>query len=330
MIQDEIILETDEVRELSSRGEARLRELEDSLGVQVFIRGNVLRIIGDEAAVARAHQSIDTLLSIMRGRNSVLDEREFDVLTQSLGKSENGEELKAVQNDRLYFPNRRKTVSPMTPGQKKYLDAIRHNDIVFGIGVAGTGKTYLAMAMAVHYLLNNLVRRIVLVRPAVEAGEKLGFLPGDIASKFDPYVRPLYDALHDMVDPARVHQLIEGGVVEVAPLAFMRGRTLNSSFIILDEAQNTTIEQMKMFLTRMGYESKVVVTGDVTQIDLPMGKVSGLNHAVKVLDGVKGVEFVYFDHADVVRHPLVQRVVTAYEKWNSGKHADKPEQRDDQ
>ena len=319
MIQEEIVLEAHEVNELSGRGDSRLLELENQLGVRIVLRGNVLKIIGEQLAVAGARQSIDMILSMMRGRNP-MDEREFKMAagaaTQTVADGGDSRDVKTAYSDRLYFPNRRKTVVPMTRGQKEYLDAIRQNDIVFGVGVAGTGKTYLAMAMAVHYLLNNWVRRIILVRPAVEAGEKLGFLPGDIASKFDPYVRPLYDALHDMVDATRVQQLLEGGVVEIAPLAFMRGRTLNSSFIILDEAQNTTIEQMKMFLTRMGYESKVVVTGDVTQIDLPTGKMSGLQHVTRVLKDVPGIKFVKFDHSDVVRHPLVQRIVKAYEVWD--------------
>ncbi|MDD4278614.1 PhoH family protein [Candidatus Sumerlaeota bacterium] len=316
MVQEEIILETAEVRELGAQGEARLRELENQFGVRFVLRGNVLKVLGEQLSVSNARQGLDTLLSIMRSGNTSLDARAFDVITNSLGDTETSNLKSMFNSDRLYFPSRRKTISPMTRGQKAYLDAIRNNDVVFGIGVAGTGKTYLAMAMAVYYLMNNWVRRIILVRPAVEAGEKLGFLPGDIASKFDPYVRPLYDALHDMVDSTRVQQFLEGGVVEIAPLAFMRGRTLNASFIILDEAQNTTIEQMKMFLTRMGYESKVVVTGDITQIDLPVGKMSGLQHVSKILHDVEGVEFVHFDHADVVRHPLVRRIVSAYDKWD--------------
>ncbi|HZA13519.1 MAG TPA: PhoH family protein, partial [Myxococcaceae bacterium] len=198
--------------------------------------------------------------------------------------------------------------------QKRYVDAIRSHDIVFGIGPAGTGKTYLAMAMAVAFLQERKVKRIILARPAVEAGEKLGFLPGDLAEKVNPYLRPLYDALNDMMDPARAAQLVEQGVIEVAPLAFMRGRTLNDAFVILDEAQNTTIEQMKMFLTRLGFHSKAVITGDITQVDLPVGKVSGLIHAQRILSGIPGINMSWFTDVDVVRHALVQAVIRAYEK----------------
>ncbi|MBS1151873.1 MAG: Phosphate starvation-inducible protein PhoH, partial [Myxococcaceae bacterium] len=205
-------------------------------------------------------------------------------------------------------------IAPRSIAQKKYVELIRDHDIVFGIGPAGTGKTYLAMAMAVSALLERKVKRIILCRPAVEAGEKLGFLPGDLAEKVNPYLRPLYDALHDMMDDDKAALLIEQGTIEVAPLAFMRGRTLNDAFAILDEAQNTTVEQMKMFLTRLGYSSKAVVTGDVTQVDLPLGKLSGLSHARQILAEVTGIAFAEFTHVDVVRHPLVQEVIRAYDK----------------
>ena len=208
----------------------------------------------------------------------------------------------------------KRTLTPKTLNQKFYLDAIDKNDLVFGVGPAGTGKTYLAVSMAVRALIEKRVNRIVLTRPAVEAGERLGFLPGTLQEKIDPYLKPLYDALYDMLDAERVDRHLERGVIEIAPLAFMRGRTLNDAFVILDEAQNTTPEQMKMFLTRIGYNSKAVVTGDVTQIDLPSGKLSGLVDAGKVLAHVEGVSFVYFNERDVVRHPLVQRIVRAYEK----------------
>jgi phosphate starvation-inducible PhoH-like protein len=203
---------------------------------------------------------------------------------------------------------------PKSDNQRRYVEAIRDNDMVFGIGPAGTGKTYLAVAMAVSLLNEKRVQRIILARPAVEAGEKLGFLPGDIAAKVDPYLRPLYDALYDMLEPDRAERLLERGVIEVAPLAFMRGRTLNGSFVILDEAQNTTAEQMKMFLTRIGFDSKAVVTGDVTQIDLPSAKLSGLVEARDVVAGVPGIAIVHFDDTDVVRHPLVQRIILAYDR----------------
>jgi phosphate starvation-inducible PhoH-like protein len=222
--------------------------------------------------------------------------------------------LKKIFQDAVFAVSPKRTVTPKTLGQRDYLAAIRESDMVFGIGPAGTGKTYLAVAMAVSSLLARSVKRIILTRPAVEAGEKLGFLPGDIAEKINPYLRPLYDALHDMLDFRKVQEMIDTGVIEIAPLAFMRGRTLNDAFIILDEAQNTTPEQMKMFLTRMGFGSKAVVTGDVTQIDLPEAARSGLIQAEKVLSGVPGLRFVHFHEEDVIRHPLVGRIVQAYER----------------
>ncbi len=212
----------------------------------------------------------------------------------------------------------KRQIAPKSVNQRRYLDAIDQHDIVFGIGPAGTGKTYLAMAQAIVFLLQKKVSRIILARPAVEAGEKLGFLPGDLQEKVNPYLRPLYDALYDMLEVERVERLLERGNVEIAPLAFMRGRTLNDSFVILDEAQNTTSEQMKMFLTRLGFGSKAVVTGDITQIDLPSGKASGLVEAMKIVSGVEGISFVHFDDRDVVRHKLVQQIVKAYEAHQSG------------
>jgi phosphate starvation-inducible protein PhoH and related proteins len=210
--------------------------------------------------------------------------------------------------------SQKRVITPKTQRQKDYIESIRKTDIVFGIGPAGTGKTYLAMSMAVAALMKNEVIRIVLARPAVEAGEKLGFLPGDLHEKVNPYLRPLYDALHDMMNFEKAIKLVQRGVIEVAPLAFMRGRTLNDSFVILDEAQNTTSEQMKMFLTRLGFSSKAVITGDVTQIDLPEGKMSGLVEARKILEGIKGIDFIYFTKKDVIRHPLVQEIIQAYEE----------------
>ena len=213
----------------------------------------------------------------------------------------------------------RKRVAPKTMNQRRYLDAIEQNDIVFGIGPAGTGKTYLAMAQAVAFLLAKKVNRIILARPAVEAGEKLGFLPGDLQEKVNPYLRPLYDALYDMLEVEKVERFVERGTIEIAPIAFMRGRTLNDAFVILDEAQNTTSEQMKMFLTRLGFGSKAVVTGDVTQIDLPVGRTSGLVEAMTVVSKIEGISFIYFDERDVVRHKLVQQIVKAYEAFTNGK-----------
>ena len=214
--------------------------------------------------------------------------------------------------------NRGRTIRPKTLNQKRYVDAIDEHTIVFGIGPAGTGKTYLAMAKAVAALQAKQVKRIILTRPAVEAGERLGFLPGTLFEKIDPYLRPLYDALHDMIDPDSIPRLMANGTIEIAPIAFMRGRTLNDSFVILDEAQNTTTEQMKMFLTRLGFGAKAVVTGDITQIDLPVGRTSGLVEAMKVVGSIEGISFVYFDDRDVVRHKLVQQIVKAYEKFTNG------------
>lgn len=223
--------------------------------------------------------------------------------------------LKELFLDHIPVASKRRFIIPKTTTQKLYIDSIRRHDIVIGIGPAGTGKTYLAMAMAISAFLKKQVSRIVLARPAIEAGEKLGFLPGDMFEKVNPYLRPLYDALYDMMEAEKASRLIERGVIEIAPLAFMRGRTLNDSFIILDEAQNTTSEQMKMYLTRLGFNSKTVITGDITQIDLPQGKNSGLVEVVKILDGVEGIRFVFFSEKDVVRHKLVQEIVRAYEKY---------------
>ena len=228
--------------------------------------------------------------------------------------SDRNAKLRDIFLDTVFISAHKRVITPKSVAQKAYIDAIRGYDIVFGIGPAGTGKTYLAMAMAVAELMKNSFSRIILTRPAVEAGEKLGFLPGDLAEKVNPYLRPLYDALHDMVDFDRARKLVERGTIEVAPLAFMRGRTLNDSFVILDEAQNTTTEQMKMFLTRLGYGSKAVITGDVTQVDLPAGKLSGLKEAQAILRDIPGIEFVTFTERDVVRHPLVQQIITAYER----------------
>jgi phosphate starvation-inducible PhoH-like protein len=226
--------------------------------------------------------------------------------------------LRALLDDVVLTTSSRRIVSPKGVTQQRYVQAIRSHDIVFGIGPAGTGKTYLAMAMAIRALQERQIKRIILTRPAVEAGERLGFLPGDLAEKINPYLRPLYDALHDMMEPGRITSLIERGTIEVAPLAFMRGRTLNDSFVVLDEAQNTTPEQMKMFLTRLGFDSKTVITGDITQVDLPGGARSGLRHAKDVLSNIGGIEFIYFSHADVVRHPLVQQIIQAYDIHESG------------
>ena len=287
-----------------------LKLIERRLGVRVGQKGGELLLSGEASAVTLAERLLEKLLSWARERRLVLAE-DVDQAIRVLGRSQ--EEFAELLSETVYSRNGRNVVA-RSLSQKRYVQAIAQNDIVFGVGPAGTGKTYLAMAMAVSSLMSRRMKRIVLARPAVEAGEKLGFLPGDLAEKVNPYLRPLYDALYDMMDQERANLLIEQGVIEVAPLAFMRGRTLNDAFAILDEAQNTTLEQMKMFLTRLGYNSKAVVTGDPTQVDLPSGRMSGLVHAQKILSSVEGIAFSTFTEIDVVRHPLVQDVIRAYEK----------------
>jgi phosphate starvation-inducible protein PhoH and related proteins len=291
-----------------------VRTLEQALGIRIGVSGTSLRIQGAEPEQTLAGKVLSELYDILKRGYSVYPS-DVEYALRILRGDRNAE-LKDIFLDTIYVSAHKRVISPKSINQKAYIDAIRAHDIVFGIGPAGTGKTYLAMAMALAALMKNQVTRMVLCRPAVEAGEKLGFLPGDLAEKVNPYLRPLYDALHDMVDFDRARRMLERGTIEVAPLAFMRGRTLNDSFIILDEAQNTTSEQMKMFLTRLGYNSKAVITGDITQIDLPSGKLSGLKEAVIVLGKTPGIRFVYFTDRDVVRHRLVQSVINAYESFN--------------
>jgi len=291
-----------------------VRTVEATLGVRIGVTGTSLRISGPHAEQALAGKVIGELYDLLkRGYPVYPSDVEYAI---RIIRGDRNAELKDIFLDTIYVSANKRVISPKSINQKIYIDAIRNHDIVFGIGPAGTGKTYLAMAMALAALMKNQVTRMVLCRPAVEAGEKLGFLPGDLAEKVNPYLRPLYDALHDMVDFDRARRMLERGTIEVAPLAFMRGRTLNDSFIILDEAQNTTSEQMKMFLTRLGYNSKAVVTGDVTQIDLPAGKLSGLKEASIVLGNTTGISFVRFNERDVVRHRLVQSIIKAYESFN--------------
>ena len=297
-----------------------LKLIERRLGVRVGQRGSELHLSGPAEAVAFAARLGEQLEAVIRAGRPLYTE-DVEQCIKVLGRGEGSFQELALGN---VLTRGSRQVAPKSISQKRYVDAIRAHDIVFGIGPAGTGKTYLAMAMAVAFLQERKVKRIVLARPAVEAGEKLGFLPGDMAEKVNPYLRPLYDALNDMMDPERVAQLMEQGTIEVAPLAFMRGRTLNDAFVILDEAQNTTVEQMKMFLTRLGFRSKAVITGDVTQIDLPTGKMSGLNHARKILANVDGIIFSAFTDVDVVRHPLVQAVIRAYEKAENPAPASEP------
>jgi phosphate starvation-inducible PhoH-like protein len=291
-----------------------LRNLESALKVRVKTSGHDIVVEGGAEEVSRAERVFEQLAALLRdgyrfGRGDVKTAAQLITHNQNV-------ELQEYFLKGSARAAGRKQVSPKSVTQRRYLDAIDHHDIVFGVGPAGTGKTYLAMAQAVAYLLAKRVTRIVLARPAVEAGEKLGFLPGDLQEKVNPYLRPLYDALYDMLEGERVERLLERGVIEVAPIAFMRGRTLNDAFVILDEAQNTTSEQMKMFLTRLGFGSKAVVTGDITQIDLPQGRISGLVESLKVVSGIDGIATIFFDDRDVVRHALVQKIVKAYEAYS--------------
>lgn len=286
--------------------------IEKSFDVAIISRGTEIKIGGEAENVEKAQRVIRNLLEMMQGGGAISEQEVRYVISQVEDGCE--EELSDLGKDCVLITSRGNLVKAKTVGQQKYIDAIKKNPIVFGIGPAGTGKTYLAVAMAVKAFKSKEVNRIILTRPAVEAGEKLGFLPGDLQDKVDPYLRPLYDALGDMLGGESFHKNVERGLIEVAPLAYMRGRTLDDAFIILDEAQNTTPEQMKMFLTRMGFSSKIVVTGDVTQIDLPGDKKSGLKDAETVLKNVEDVEFMYLTEKDVVRHVLVQRIIKAYEK----------------
>ena len=317
MIPLKIALEiTPNLEPLFGTRDENLRLMEDSLGVRIDLRSDAVHVQGPEAGVARV-QRIFADFEAMRRQgvnphngelNGMLRLVVADPATTLRGLADSGKQRSTAM---------KRTVQPRSINQRKYVEAIEQSDMVFGVGPAGTGKTYLAVAMAVAAINAKKVSRIVLVRPAVEAGERLGFLPGTLQEKVDPYLRPLYDALYDLLDPEKVDKMLEKNVIEVAPLAFMRGRTLNDAFIIMDEAQNTTIEQMKMFLTRMGNNSKAVITGDITQIDLPNPRKSGLLDAINILDGVEGIHFCHFEDCDVVRHALVQRIVRAYESVKS-------------
>lgn len=292
--------------------EKNLRIIEDALGVTASSRGNKIFLRGEDNTLKTAERLINDLRFLSSGGyNLKPDDIRFAIRSISEGSDTS---LKDLFLNNIPVSSKRRFIIPKTDTQKAYINAIKNFDIVLGIGPAGTGKTYLAMAMAINAYLKKQVSRIVLTRPALEAGEKLGFLPGDIYEKVNPYLRPLYDALFDMMETEKVSKLIERGVIEIAPLAFMRGRTLNDSFIILDEAQNTTSEQMKMYLTRLGFNSKTVITGDITQIDLPQGKVSGLVEVIRILMHVEGISFIYFTERDVVRHQLVQKIIKAYEE----------------
>src|SRR5579859_2356694 len=295
--------------ELAGSEDAVLRALQGHLSCQVFLRGNVVTLDGSDEAVEAGTQVVGELAELIEQGHEIAPGT-IEAVTRALDQHHSPAEIL----DDVVWRHRATKVAPKTVNQKRYVDSIRRNTITFGIGPAGTGKTFLAVALAAAALSRREVSRIILTRPAVEAGERLGFLPGDLMAKVDPYLRPLFDALHDMIDPEKVSQHLERGVIEVAPLAFMRGRTLNDSFVILDEAQNTTPEQMKMFLTRLGFGSKMVVTGDVTQVDLPREQQSGLIVVGDILEAIESIRFVRFGGEDVVRHKLVQRIVEAYDE----------------
>ncbi|ENM5743492.1 PhoH family protein [Vibrio metoecus] len=297
-----------------------IKHLERRLGVEINYRGNFFTIVGQPHTAAAALDIIKTLYvetAPLRGQIADIEPEQIHLAIKESGVLEQHHEPSLAHGKEVFVKTKKGVIKPRTPNQAQYLMNMVTHDITFGVGPAGTGKTYLAVAAAVDALERQEIRRILLTRPAVEAGEKLGFLPGDLSQKVDPYLRPLYDALFEMLGFERVEKLIERNVIEVAPLAYMRGRTLNDAFIILDESQNTTVEQMKMFLTRIGFNSRAVITGDVTQIDLPRGAKSGLRHAIEVLNEVDEISFNFFQADDVVRHPVVARIVNAYEKWEA-------------
>jgi phosphate starvation-inducible PhoH-like protein len=306
-MRTQIELDNAAAAELAGVGDTTLRSLRGQLGVELILRGNLLTIDGDDEAVLAAEAVVRELSELVQNGHDLIPAT-VDAVSDALHRHEDP----AAILDDVVWRSRALKVAPKTVHQKRYVDSIRDNTITFGIGPAGTGKTFLAVALAAAALHRREVSRIILTRPAVEAGERLGFLPGDLMAKVDPYLRPLFDALHDMLEAEKFSQHLERGVIEVAPLAFMRGRTLNDSFIILDEAQNTTPEQMKMFLTRLGFGSKMVVTGDITQVDLPRDEDSGLIVVSEILDSVEDIDFVRFGDEDVVRHKLVRRIVAAY------------------
>src|SRR5215475_505676 len=305
----------DGVADFFGTHDGNIKYLESLLRVQVHLDHDNITVDGDDEKVQLVEKLIEDYAQL-RSEGVRFSNGDLKSIIRIISEDAT-QSLRGVVSSSKQLLVGKRNVTPKTLNQKLYLEAIEKNDMVFGIGPAGTGKTYLAVSMAVRALLEKRISRIVLTRPAVEAGERLGFLPGTLQEKIDPYLKPLYDALYDMLDVERVDRNIERGIIEIAPIAFMRGRTLNDSFVILDEAQNTTAEQMKMFLTRIGYNSKAVITGDVTQIDLPSGKMSGLVEAERIISGVEGISFIHFNERDVVRHPLVQRIVRAYETYSN-------------
>lgn len=310
-----------QMMELFGRFDENMKLLEEELDVQIVARDTQLHLLGNDKSVDIAFTVITKLLDSIKDGGRI-DRGKVRYYIQ-LAKVGDADDISELMGNVVCITHKGKPIKAKTLGQAQYVKAMRQNDIVFGIGPAGTGKTYLSMAMAVNAFKSKEISRIILTRPAVEAGEKLGFLPGDLQNKVDPYLRPLYDALHDLMGLETYTRLIERGVIEVAPLAYMRGRTLDDAFIILDEAQNTTSEQMKMFLTRLGVGSKAVINGDITQIDLPSGAKSGLEEAIQVLQGIKGIEFVYLTDRDVVRHELVMAIIRAYDNYNKGRSSTK-------
>lgn len=306
------------MKEIFGEFDDNINIVKEELNIDIAVRDGEIEIYGDEKSVELGRQLIYNLIEIINSEKE-LEKQDIRYAIQLLLKGQ-GDYVKGLLKDVVCITSSGKSIRPKTLGQKRYLDAIKTNDIVFCIGPAGTGKTYLAMAMAVKALKNKEVNRIIIARPAVEAGESLGFLPGDLQEKVDPYLRPIYDALFDILGPESCAKYIEKGLIEVAPLAYMRGRTLDSAYVILDEAQNSTNEQMKMFLTRLGFGSKAIVTGDITQIDLAKGKESGLKTIRKILNNVKDIDFIYLLKEDIVRHPLIQKIIAAYEKYENSKN----------
>lgn len=309
-IEDQIF-----IQELFGNFDKNIRLIQDHLKIDIVQRDGYIAIIGDEENISLGEKLIEELMELVSRREHLTVQNITYAIELILAGK--GEKIQSLANDIIFVTDRGKPIKPKTIGQKKYIELIESKDLTFGIGPAGTGKTYLAVAMAVKAFRNEEVNRIILTRPAVEAGESLGFLPGDLKDKVDPYLRPLYDALFDILGSEKFQKYMERGMIEVAPLAYMRGRTLDNSFIILDEAQNTTKEQMKMFLTRFGFGSKAIVTGDITQIDLPKGKSSGLKHAEEVLKNVEEIGFAYLTGKDVVRHQLVQKIIKAYDEYDT-------------
>lgn len=319
MEQKEQILQmpTEYISNIFGKFDENIKIMEKAFHVEIINRGEHIKVIGQENGINQAMRTFRELTNLAQKKENIsIQNIEYII---SLVKEDKEGEYSQIQSDFICMTIHGKQIKSKTLGQKKYVDMIRNNVVVFGVGPAGTGKTYLAMAMAITALKNNEVNRIILTRPAIEAGEKLGFLPGDLQSKVDPYLRPLYDALYEIMGAETFLKNMEKGIIEVAPLAYMRGRTLDNSFIVLDEAQNTTPEQMKMFLTRIGFGSRAVVTGDVTQIDLPFGKKSGLTEALKILKNIEGIGISLLSKKDVVRHPLVQRIIQAYENYENKK-----------